>query len=651
MKFRYFPVPDREAPARDLRFLPSMALTVLSRMGEDSQNYLLQGVFCRRLPQVLKQKLDVLGHFRTGMAVPLKEGGKDYQEIATGQFWKDNAFLPPQEVYDYVLGGSLSLDQGRLNLALYSNLDDSILLDKTYEGVPGDFFRFVNEFTREVVEFLEVVAAREDLEKVWKKPVGNYQALVFLLEALDWDLSRGVFPEREERYLDGLRKSLEKDPESDDVAGLLVLDALSRLRRQDEAGAGAIGDFLLSLRPGDVQANFLKTRVLFQQGKTPEALDRLDSLARSGLEVQKVPYLIALELMETHNVEEALLFFQKAVELGCREPSLFENYAYLLIHAGEMEKALEILGEGQARFPGREGALTYTAQVLAELDRLDDAASTYRKALSLFPGSPRLLTSYAIYHVICGRRDEALKSLGEALATAPEDPELNLEAARIYEHLQDPAPASRFARTAMELDPGSRLAGEAHDLLSRVTGGISPEEQARNRELYIKAKRLFDLGHKTRCIEILDSITQGEPLFWKAWFLKGMAYRRQEKFRDALEAFQNVDELFPDQASLYHEVGRCLMGMERFKEALPYLLSAFQKRPQDPVIMANMGLIYLFTGKVIEAEVLLMQAQRMSAPGALNLEPYIEEARRLKKKKQAGRGNGESRDRKYENGE
>jgi Flp pilus assembly protein TadD len=57
--------------------------------------------------------------------------------------------------------------------------------------------------------------------------------------------------------------------------------------------------------------------------------------------------------------------------------------------------------------------------------------------------------------------------------------------------------------------------------------------------------------------------------------------------------------------------------------------------------MANMGILYMYLGRLQEAEVLLMQAKRM-APSLMIIDQFIRQLQLIQKRKSASGGNGSS---------
>ncbi len=639
MEYKYNPPPEEKKRQVDRRFLPSMAFTVLHNLDEEELPHSLSAIACRRFPQVVRMMIDRGNCFNTHLVIPVEKSPEkmEFLDMDDGPFWEKQMFLPPVHGLDYIIGGGFSFRDRVFQARIYSVIDREIIYSQDYASDTGCL-----ELAGSFAEDLMLIMDRGKTPRACPRdlPVSHEEALAELLQALDYDPANRVYPEGHQLFLESLKKCLALDPESDLVSEILsdVAGNIFLTREMDKSME--IVDYVLSLRPGDFDANRLKTRILVKKDRTAEALTRLIRLQGQGMEMGDVAFDLGRELMETSLVEPAQQLLETAVALECREPALYDCLGFLFVSMKQQEKALEIMMEGLDLFPGREYALVTTAQLLADLGRAREAKIAYDTALNLFPDSAMLHVSCGIHLFRAGQGDAAIRMVNQALELAPEDPLVNMEASRFFNRMDRKDVAVRYARTAMELTTNPYLTSEAQELLSRIQGGILPQQQASNRNLFIQARQLLDDDNEDKALEILEKVTEVEPAFWKAQFLKGVIYRKKNRLSEALETFTGIDELFSDQVSLHHEIGRCLMGQEKFADAFPHLFYAFRKKPQDPVIMANMGLVYLFTGKVNEAEVLLLQAKRMSRDISLNLDPYIREVQRIKKRKESGRGNG-----------
>ncbi len=639
MKYKFYPPRKPHKPTYTNRFLPSITFVVFSRKFSD-KNYEKQGIYCRRIPHIMKIKVELLNRFQSSLIVPI---GKDktpnyYLEVEPKSFWNDPEFISRFSRFDYLVAGSLSLDVGEMEVHVYSKMDNKIIYQRKFSGIEEDFFDFANEFVIDLMHFFEVNLSPQDIDTISKRPISKKEALYPLLEALDKDPENQIGGDYK-TYIDRLKTAFKMDPSSEDVVNMLLYAAEYVDEEGDLETAHLVLDFILSLMPLNYKANQYKIYLLSKENKIDEAMSFLEKIVDKDDKFKEIPFHLGIKFMEKREWDLSSLLFEKAMKYQIKEPYLYEVYSYLMASLENYEKALNIVEEGFKQHLFTEYLLLIKAQILAIKGEIEKAEKTYQEALDIYVNSSRLKASAAAFYINVGKPHKSKILIDDALEESPEDPVVNIEGARIYVELDDKETALRLAKTAVDLKPEEPLFSMAEKLISRITSGISEEEQARNRLLFSKAVKILEEGNIDLAITLLEEVVKAEPSFWKGWFILGVAYRKKEEYEKALKAFSKVDELYPDQVSLHHEIGKCKMAMDKYKEAFPHLLYAFRRKPNDPEIVANMGILYLLLRRVPEAEALLFQAQRMAPE--IDLSPYIKQLEKIKKRKIVSGKNGE----------
>lgn len=643
MKFHYLsPSPDVKLPGVNERFLPSLCFVAFSRKEIDTRNYDLQGIYTRRIPNILKIKAELSGRFRTVLIIPI---GRDktpnyFLEIEPDDVWNSPKFLSQISRFDYLIWGSLSIDQGEMSVEVYSRSAGKVIYEREYRGDPDEFHDFCNNFTRDLFLFFEITPDEELDKIIQNRPVGNRESFKYFVKALDADPINNVDRSDRKIYVENLKKSIEADPASQDAVFLLNNEAFSCFREGSIEEARKIIDFILNLRPDDYITNRLRARMQIEESKIDVALNELEQLCRKDPEKLTILYQLGKLYTEKGKSNVASRLFQKAFDLGYNQPEFYEDYISLLAESEKFDRALEVSRKELEKYPDRKTALINTAQLLAETGKIEEANKIYEKAEEKYPDSAHVLTSRAIFYINNGQSEKASKAILSALDLRPEDPLINLEGARIFEKLKRENEAIRFARTALDLAPSGEFAAEAELTLSRIKAGISKEEQQENRKLYVESLRLLENGDFDECVRLARKISEKEPTFWNAWFLMGVAYRRMGKYEQALESLDRIDNQFKSEPMIQLEIGRCKMAQGEFNEALPHVISAYRENPDDTTIKANLGILFMNLRRMKEAEALLEQVKKED-PDNLDIEPYLEIIKIIKRRKKLRRDNGD----------
>lgn len=640
MKFQFYLPERKEKQAISDRFLPSIAFVIFSNKGE-SDKEVYKGIYSRRIPQYMKIKLDLIGRFRSNFILPLDktEGTASYLKTKPQAPWTEPQFIKKFERFDYMIGGTVSLDEEMLLINLYSYSDDAVIFEKTYHGNSSRFPEFISDFFMEMLRYFEVILEDKEKQILMKAPTADPEAFEYLLQALEKDPANPVNTDDGEAYESLLIKALEKDPKSEEIASMIVNYAELKSQNRDNEKADLLVKKVIQLQPSHRDAVLLSVKLLLKADNTDQALNLLDESIKNNPKLNDLPLTLALESMYSDSRENTILLFEKALDCEPNNPEVYDNFGYYLASIGKIDLALSIFKHCLTLFPDREYPLINAAQISAQLGLDKQADQYYLKAKTLYSNSPKLLASLAVYRTILKDETSAKKLINEALEISPENTRINLIAASIYENFQDYDEAKRLAKTAIDLEPISYLSEEARYFYSRVAAGISEEQQQNNRELFLDAVLLMKKNETAKALEIIEKVVYVEPHYWRALFIKGVAHRLMGDYEKALEAFNQVDELFEDQISLHNEMGKCYMALDQFHQAFLHILYAFRKNPHDPEIMGNMALVYMRMGRLQEAEVLLKQIKIMD-PNNKNIDIYLKELERIKRRKRSSRGNG-----------
>ncbi|MCE1248981.1 MAG: tetratricopeptide repeat protein [Firmicutes bacterium] len=644
MKFHYYLPEFQHSVQKSNSYLPSMVFIVFSIDPKDEDER-LQNVYARRLPQVMKTKIDMITHFNTSYILPLNrtDGSAQYLDSAPDSPFFKPEFVEQFERFDYLIEGSVSPEAGILIIKLYSRSEEKVILERRYTGTKFEFAEHINSFLVDLMNFFKITPTGKEKEKLLSEPTTNPKALELLLEALDQDPLNAVDNIDKEKYIGFLLSSMKEDSRSQTLPNYLTGYINKLLKSSKTEKAVEILEKVEELKPDNKKVVEIRTHISITRHQMDKALELLKNSISNNSELAGLPYYFAREIMQTDRAMESIPFFELAILHEPENPDIYDSFGYYYTAMEKYEQALEQFKKGMEISPYRASTLINTAQAYTDAGMHEEAKAIYEKLLTLYSESPDCLTSYAIYHAINRNFREASGYIRAALDLSPENPQINLTAARLFDFIDDRNNAERYAKTAIDLSNDKLTREEAQNLYSRIDAGISEDEQKKNRDLFLQAVILLRKNEIGEALKLIDKVVEVEPEFWRAWFLKGVTCRLQNDYDQALEAFDHVDELYPEQAYLRHEIAKCLMAQEKFVEAFPLLRFAFKAHPEDPEIMANMGLNYLYMGRLTEAETLLLQVKRMD-PDNQNIESYLSEIERIKKKRQSSRGNGDTKD-------
>jgi tetratricopeptide (TPR) repeat protein len=117
-----------------------------------------------------------------------------------------------------------------------------------------------------------------------------------------------------------------------------------------------------------------------------------------------------------------------------------------------------------------------------------------------------------------------------------------------------------------------------------------------------------------QALVFLQKIPAGDPLFVAALKLKAAVYFDQGRFEPAVDCYRGALSLQPDDPVVLAGLGISLMNLERYDQALEYLLRALVLQPEDADLLYSAASVYRDKGMFDEAlqkyqDVLRLQPQ------------------------------------------
>ncbi len=227
----------------------------------------------------------------------------------------------------------------------------------------------------------------------------------------------------------------------------------------------------------------------------------------------------------------------------------------VLLRSGQHEQAIAEF-QRIARLDAKNPIVSLRlAQELRKVDRLEESLEWYTKAVDMIPDMPgwRLALARARLDVLDGRgaRDEVEHVFRIVEPGSPEEAAAHSLKSVIYG-----ATKERGRRFEPILSPGGSAA-------------VRKEWSA----IRAHAWRLFDAGRYVEAEPVYRKILALKPSDYAATHELGMTLLGLDRCEEAIEVFANLSSMDPSDevyADAFFRVGRCLMKLGKWTEALPY---------------------------------------------------------------------------------
>ena len=262
----------------------------------------------------------------------------------------------------------------------------------------------------------------------------------------------------------------------------------------------------------------------------------LETLWRATIAKNPVSWLahnnLGYVLRQKGQVDEAMVQYQKALEIDPGYANAHYNFGNALFQKGRLDEAMEHYQKALEIQPQYAEAHNNLGNVLRQKGRVDEAIIQYQKALKIEPDF--VMAHYNLGMVLAqkGLADEAITQYQEALAIQPEDADgqINLGIALFKNGRVDEAIA-RFQK-ALEISPGNPKACFNLTHMAWVLA-TSPDPSVRNG---VKAVAL---------VEQVEQFTQGgNPLVLDAL---AAAYAETGRFPEAVATARRAQLLASGQ--------------------------------------------------------------------------------------------------------
>ena len=146
----------------------------------------------------------------------------------------------------------------------------------------------------------------------------------------------------------------------------------------------------------------------------------------------------------------------------------------------------------------------------------------------------------------------------------------------------------------------------------KVTDDIKRKEEVKNllKEIlddgvtdddYQNAVWLIQSDKEEEAFPYIDKFIEKYPESWNAYFLKGWALRKLEKYTEAIPYLENSIKHNPDSPDAYNELGVCYMNLNIFYKSRLYFSKALKKNSEDLSIIYNLALCSFKEGNKEEA--------------------------------------------------
>jgi tetratricopeptide (TPR) repeat protein len=186
-------------------------------------------------------------------------------------------------------------------------------------------------------------------------------------------------------------------------------------------------------------------------------------------------YNLGVLLMNTERSNEAMVHFQKALELNPNHAEAHNNLGVLLAQFGRTDEAMAHYQKALELNPNHAEAHNNLGALLAQLGQADEAIVHYQKALEINSNYGDAHYNLGIMLAGMGRPDEAMAHYQKALELNPNHGEAHNNLGALSAQLGRPDEAMAHYRKALEINPNDN---GAHNNLGALLAQLGRSDEA-----------------------------------------------------------------------------------------------------------------------------------------------------------------------------
>ena len=421
----------------------------------------------------------------------------------------------------------------------------------------------------------------------------------------------GLYAKRPAESLDTARLWVELQPtdlDAREALGIILMET------GDTPGAQQQLEKILTLSPKSqlAQAYLRISATLGRQQNRKAALGIMQSLVAMHPDSPEAQFALAQLAVRVGDLTLAATSIDHALRMrpDWEDAALFKTR--VLASQKDMQRVLEFNEAYLSRYPKASNLRMNYARYLVDLKQWDKAREQFKQVLAASPKDPDALYAVGLLALQSNLLDEAEKYLKQNLAVQPENDQARLYLGQVAEQRKKYDEAANWYR---EVSPGN-LYFDAQSRLSLVIAhqgdlaggrkllhGLIPEnEQQQVQVVLTEEQMLREAKQPEEALQVLTAALKDMPDNVDLLYARALVAERLGKLDMHESDLRKVLRKDPKNAHALNALGYTLADRTtRYKESLELLEQALALKPDDPFIMDSMGWVQYRLGHHQEA--------------------------------------------------
>lgn len=396
-----------------------------------------------------------------------------------------------------------------------------------------------------------------------------------------------------------LQKAAELDPQNQD-ANLKVAELY--LIAKNTEGSRTYLQRVFELEPEDTSALLVLANLELLEGNLDAANLALEKISPDSRTDNY--YSIAGRIHGTEGrYDESEKLLLKALEINPENLTHYRNLLLLYKNRGMADKANNLLDQISRLFGGNNQALLLTMQYYQAVKDYENAAKPMQQLIELEPDNPKHRLMLAELYKEAGQRDKAEELLIQAQLDIPDHPDIMATLADLKFTANEFGEAGQIVDTILEGHPNHPMGSFVQAKLLFIQG--KPQEAVnqftnltKNYPRWSDPHHYLALVHlksgypeiaqqaNNQAIQLSPANSKYRTLQSRIFLIQGDAENGGKEASIALQ-------INPTNYAAAKLLAQALLQSKRFDEAIKAISEIIKQVPDDPDMLASLGLAYL----------------------------------------------------------
>jgi tetratricopeptide (TPR) repeat protein len=314
----------------------------------------------------------------------------------------------------------------------------------------------------------------------------------------------------------------------------------------------------MEIDPTSAKLLTLAGRIKLERGRLERAYHLFNMAIEQAPDRPEAYYYQGLVLQRWKRFDEAEKQYSKAYDLEADNVAYLIAWGEMLVEAGEVERAIELLESKRNYFDQSSGLRVTLGQLYLFNDRAEQAAEALRQAAVLDPDNKDMNEILAMAEAAAGNHGEAIQLLRELLSTHAPGARPDLKRA-LADACRAAGRVEEARRLYVELARGSD--GAEHWL---TLAEMAYREQDEAGTLYAARKAL-----------------ENDPSLHGAYVLSGLVWQKRGRLEEALRMYDLAADTARDDATPLILRGIALQKAGKTAAAAESYRRALDRSPED----------------------------------------------------------------------